>query len=215
MVPFTWLFCTSFSIPIPSGCNKNIAHLIYLQCQTYYYVYVFIYEFQHSFNILSLQNNFFSACRRLVQKIIKKINNQIRYRNIFNVIKYKTNNTSLFDQLKNNRKIVERGKIDTFNTRIHGNLHCWLGTGTSINKVAGLSQLYGPNSFLYHPQQSCGGVTGFTMFVRLQTNPMSYDNLSCVSQNLLKFYQQLTGEERRIPFHFLRFSLLPFQSYWT
>ena len=117
MVPFTWLFCTSFSIPIPSGCNKNIAHLIYLQCQTYYYVYVFIYEFQHSFNILSLQNNFYSACRRLVQKIIKKINNQIRYRNIFNVIKYKTNNTSLFDQLKNNRKIVERGKIDTFNTR--------------------------------------------------------------------------------------------------
>ena len=36
---------------------------------------------------------------------------------------------------------------------------------------------------------------------------MSYDNLSSVSQNVLKFYQQLTGEERRIPlifddFHF-------------
>jgi hypothetical protein len=36
---------------------------------------------------------------------------------------------------------------------------------------------------------------------------MSYDNLSNVSQNVLKFYQQLTGEERRIPlifddFHF-------------
>jgi hypothetical protein len=28
---------------------------------------------------------------------------------------------------------------------------------------------------------------------------MSYDNLSSVSQNVLKFYQQLTGEERRIP----------------
>jgi hypothetical protein len=27
---------------------------------------------------------------------------------------------------------------------------------------------------------------------------MSYDNLSSVSQNVLKFYQQLTGEERRI-----------------
>ena len=27
---------------------------------------------------------------------------------------------------------------------------------------------------------------------------MSYDNLSSVSQNILKFYQQLTGEERRI-----------------
>ena len=32
--------------------------------------------------------------------------------------------------------------------------------------------------------------------------PMSYDNLSSVSQNVLKFYQQLTGEERRIPFIF-------------
>jgi hypothetical protein len=29
---------------------------------------------------------------------------------------------------------------------------------------------------------------------------MSYDNLSSVSQNILKFYQQLIGEERRIPF---------------
>jgi hypothetical protein len=29
---------------------------------------------------------------------------------------------------------------------------------------------------------------------------MSYDNLSSVPQNVLKFYQQLTGEERRIPF---------------
>jgi hypothetical protein len=38
---------------------------------------------------------------------------------------------------------------------------------------------------------------------------MSHDNLSSVSQNLLKFHQQLTGEERRIPsifddFHFSR-----------
>ena len=31
---------------------------------------------------------------------------------------------------------------------------------------------------------------------------MSYDSLSSVSQNVLKFYQQLTGEERRIPFIF-------------
>jgi hypothetical protein len=31
---------------------------------------------------------------------------------------------------------------------------------------------------------------------------MSYDNLSIVSQNVLKCYQQLTGEERRIPFNF-------------
>jgi hypothetical protein len=40
---------------------------------------------------------------------------------------------------------------------------------------------------------------------------MSYDNFSSVSQNVLKFYQQLTGEERRIPFifddfHFCNFS---------
>jgi hypothetical protein len=31
---------------------------------------------------------------------------------------------------------------------------------------------------------------------------VSYDNLSSVSQNVLKFYQQLTGEERRVPFIF-------------
>ena len=34
---------------------------------------------------------------------------------------------------------------------------------------------------------------------------MSYDNLSSVSQNVLKFYQQLTSEERRIPFIFEHF----------
>jgi hypothetical protein len=28
---------------------------------------------------------------------------------------------------------------------------------------------------------------------------MSYDNMSSVSQNVLKLYQQFTGEERRIP----------------
>jgi hypothetical protein len=33
---------------------------------------------------------------------------------------------------------------------------------------------------------------------------MSYDNMSSVSQNVLKFYQQLTGEERRVPFIFGR-----------
>ena len=31
---------------------------------------------------------------------------------------------------------------------------------------------------------------------------MLYDNLSSVSQNVLKFYQQLIGEERRISFIF-------------
>jgi hypothetical protein len=33
---------------------------------------------------------------------------------------------------------------------------------------------------------------------------MSHDNLSSVSQNDLKFYQQLTGEESRVPFNFGR-----------
>ena len=33
---------------------------------------------------------------------------------------------------------------------------------------------------------------------------MSQDNLSSVSQNVLKFYQQLTDEERRVPFIFGR-----------
>ena len=32
---------------------------------------------------------------------------------------------------------------------------------------------------------------------------MSYDSLSRVSQNVLKFYQQLTGEERGVPFIFV------------
>jgi hypothetical protein len=32
---------------------------------------------------------------------------------------------------------------------------------------------------------------------------MLYDNLSSVSQNVLKFYQQLTGEERRLSLSFL------------
>ena len=37
---------------------------------------------------------------------------------------------------------------------------------------------------------------------------MSYDNLSSVSQNVLKFYQQLTAEERRVPFIFGRNNLM-------
>jgi hypothetical protein len=51
---------------------------------------------------------------------------------------------------------------------------------------------------------------------------MSYDNLSSVSQNVLKFYQQLTGEERRIPFifddfHFCRSRVigLVYFRYWS
>jgi hypothetical protein len=36
---------------------------------------------------------------------------------------------------------------------------------------------------------------------------MSFDNLSSVSQNVLKFYHQFTGEERRVPFIFYDFHL--------
>jgi hypothetical protein len=44
---------------------------------------------------------------------------------------------------------------------------------------------------------------------------MSYDNLNSVSQNVLKFYQQLSGEERRISvifddFHFCRSRVIGF-----
>jgi hypothetical protein len=46
---------------------------------------------------------------------------------------------------------------------------------------------------------------------------MSYDNLSSVSQNVLKFYQQLTDEERRVPFIFGRNNLnvLVMEIGWT
>jgi hypothetical protein len=58
--------------------------------------------------------------------------------------------------------------------------------------------------WLYPPQRSCRGIYWFH-HVRPSVRPsvdkiLSYDNLSCVSQNLLKFYQLFTGEERRIPF---------------
>ena len=40
---------------------------------------------------------------------------------------------------------------------------------------------------------------------------MSYDNLSIISQNVLKFYQQLSIEVRRIPFIFDDFHLCRFR----
>ena len=43
---------------------------------------------------------------------------------------------------------------------------------------------------------------------------MSYDNLSSVYQNVLKFYQQLTGEERRVPFIFDDFHCMLVYIYW-
>ena len=55
-------------------------------------------------------------------------------------------------------------------------------------------------------------VIGLDMTENRIFTPMSYDNWSSVSQNVLKFYQQVTGEERRIPFifddfHFFRSKL--------
>jgi hypothetical protein len=41
---------------------------------------------------------------------------------------------------------------------------------------------------------------------------MSYDNLSTVSQNVLKFYQQLTGDERRDPPLFTSKQLIKFKN---
>jgi hypothetical protein len=44
---------------------------------------------------------------------------------------------------------------------------------------------------------------------------MSYDNLSSVSQNVLKFYQQLTGEERRVPLVGTISNVLVMEIGWT
>ena len=66
------------------------------------------------------------------------------------------------------------------------------------------------------PQRSCRGVYWFH-----HVRPSVCRQILCrtitwvVFLRILKFYQLLTGEERRIPFFFWRFSLLPFQSYWT
>jgi hypothetical protein len=60
-------------------------------------------------------------------------------------------------------------------------------------------------------------VIGLDMTENRIFNPMSYDNLSSVFQNVLKFYRQLTGEEMRIPFifddfHFCRKLPIKFQN---
>ena len=47
-------------------------------------------------------------------------------------------------------------------------------------------------------------VIGLDMTKNRIVYPMSYDNLGSASQNVLKFYQQLTGEERMVPFIFGR-----------
>ena len=40
--------------------------------------------------------------------------------------------------LKYNRKILERGKIDTINTQIHDRSLSWPSTGTSIERFLGM-----------------------------------------------------------------------------
>ena len=46
----------------------------------------------------------------------------------------KKNSTLLGTVPKPNRKIVERGQVDTPNTHIHDQSLSWLGTGTSIKR---------------------------------------------------------------------------------
>jgi hypothetical protein len=61
------------------------------------------------------------------------------------------------------------------------------------------------SSLLVKRGRSLSFLTIFTFAIpdRIYTlHFMSYDNLSSVSQNVLKFYQQLTGEKRRVLFIF-------------
>jgi hypothetical protein len=44
----------------------------------------------------------------------------------------KTKNTTVGTAPKSNKKIVEKGKINTNHTQLHDHSLSWLGTGTSI-----------------------------------------------------------------------------------
>jgi hypothetical protein len=60
-------------------------------------------------------------------------------------------------------------------------------------------------SFIFDDFHFCRSrVIGLDMTKNRIVYPMSYDNLGSASQNVLKFYQQLTGEERMVPFIFGR-----------
>jgi hypothetical protein len=60
-------------------------------------------------------------------------------------------------------------------------------------------------SFIFDDFHFCRSrVIGLDMTKNRIVYPMSYDYLSIASQNVLKFYQQLTGEERMVPFIFGR-----------
>ena len=74
-------------------------------------------------------------------KFIEQERNWDAYKN--NKIKWKAkkyHNVGTFPKFK--RKILERGKIGTPSTQILDRSIFWLGTGTSIKKVAGLSLFY-------------------------------------------------------------------------
>ena len=60
-----------------------------------------------------------------------------------NKMKNKPYQTSLTVPIAN-RKIIERGNVDTLNTQIHDSSLTCLGTGTSI-KCGGVKLVYGPN----------------------------------------------------------------------
>ena len=57
--------------------------------------------------------------------------------------------------LKSNRKITERGKIDTFSTHIHDRSLSWLGTNTSIKSGGVILVLWTQASHLNEMMRSC------------------------------------------------------------
>ena len=76
----------------------------------------------------------------------------------------------------------------------------YIDTGSSVPGVPSKSR---DLPFIFDDFHFCRSrVIGLDMTENWIFTLCRYDNLSSVSQNVLKFYQQLTDEERRIPFIF-------------
>ena len=114
------------------------------------------------------------------------------------------------DWLLRNQNVSDSSDMST-----SGLLFQWASTIKNPTQRVGLELSRHHHHFIIPPQRSCRGAYWFHHIrpsVRPSVDknyPMSYDNLSSVSQNVLKFYQQLIGEERRIllifdDFHFCR-----------
>jgi hypothetical protein len=107
------------------------------------------------------------------------------------------------DWLLRNQNVSDSSDMSTC-----GLLFQWASTIKNPTQRVGLELSRHHHHFIIPPQRSCRGAYWFHHIrpsVRPSVDknyPMSYDNLSSVSQNVLKFYQQLIGEERRIPFIF-------------